>query len=81
MVDEVEQNEKDKAMIDSMRLAQKNMTAALDRIEKLECALKLAASSIQRLKGFLPDHAYTYGGKDEIRDLADRYAADALKLL
>jgi len=29
----------------------------------------------------LPEHAYTYGGKDEIRDLADRYAADALKLL
>jgi len=76
-----ERNEKTKEMVNAMRNAQKNMSAALARIETLERALRDAATRFGNCKKWVPEHAYMYDCKTSIMDKIDEYQADALKHL
>ena len=76
-----ERNEKNKKMVSAMREAQKNMAAALERIETLEQALRRAANGFENCKKWVPEHVYVYDSKASVMSRIDEYQADALKHL
>lgn len=77
-----EQIAKNKAAVDAMRNAQKNMGSALNRIEDLERALKSASATISALKGYISPNVYQYGSNSEkCTDVADRAIAAIAKAL
>ena len=54
-----EQIAKERAAVDSMRGATKNMSFAISRIDTLEWALKAARAALVRAKGYIGEDVYT----------------------
>lgn len=72
--------EKDRAAIAAMKNAKSNMEAAIARVSDLERALSRARDSILRFKSFVPEAAYSYGGKTKLWDEIDAAVADIEKV-
>ena len=89
--------EKEKEVINSMRCvvnalgnthpfvicqnAKSNMEIALARIKRLEAALSTAAGHLDSCRGYVPDNAYEYGGKESLKYIVAGYAAKAREVL
>jgi hypothetical protein len=79
-----EQIARDRAAVEAMRNAKSNMGAALDRIDTLERALRLASGNISSLKSYIAPGAYTYpvqGNSRKCTDIADDAMAAIAKVL
>jgi hypothetical protein len=74
------QIEREKQAVAAMANAKSNMTVALDRIIRLELALKSASNDIARLKRCVGDDCQiTYhNGSSETRDYVKNYAEAAI---
>lgn len=78
---EEQRAEEAKESVNAMRRAQQHMTMALDRINKLELALKMAAQRLGDTKMYVARDVYTYRGEKRVHDLLDEWAEDARKPL
>jgi hypothetical protein len=74
------QIEREKQAVAAMVNAKSNMTVALDRINRLELALKSASDVIARLRRCVGDDCQiTYhNGSSETREYVRKYAEDAI---
>lgn len=81
MKTEDEKNSELKESVLAMRNAQKHMTQALDRIKRLEDALKRAADFISSAKRYAPENVYQYNSNKKISDLFDKAESDAREIL
>lgn len=62
---------KEKDAVASMRLAQSNMSSALNRIKRLEQAVERGANAIRGLKKYAPERAYQYNSTKPVADEFD----------
>lgn len=81
MEQDEEKTAKEKESIAAMRLAQKHMADALSRVSALERALGQAADSLSRCTDYIPEKAYTYDGKQKLKDVVKGWETEARKLL
>lgn len=76
--------EKQRDAVASMKNAQANMKAAIDRIESLELQLRITRDKISRFKNFVSKEVYdyNYGGNQKLcHSVMDEAIADITKTL